>query len=207
MYRNELEIPFQQNISERFLRCVNELINTERPGRIFHLTREPTKDELKFLTNNYSNEISLNRLRQNGAWMLTEGDYESVRVLKEIDERSDISVHYHSKENGRPVLPSLEDIVLAIPHGNNFIISHKGITYFSEIKNHPIAVFPGTLFKLIEVEELKQLFRTFVGKKHDGQEFNVDKCAEEFLKKMGVRIIRKPWNMLPNNPFSGFKIQ
>lgn len=208
MYHQELEIPFQQNISDRFLIVVNQLRKTQEPGRIFDLTREPTKDEMKFLTNNYGNEIGLSRLNKDKTWKIIEGqDEREVKILPEIERISDIIAYYHpARKNLSAILPSLEDVYCVSSKVKNFIISNEGMIYYSEIIKHPKTELPWKPSIYTGLLQLKELFRSLAYQEKDKSEFDMNKFAETFLGKMGVKIIRKRWKELPNNPFSGFKI-
>jgi len=198
----ELEIPFQQNISEEFLTIVNQLRESEEPGRVFELSREPTKDELKFLTAYYKKEIALVRLRQKKDWKMIEGTYDSVTVPTIIDETSDISTHYHPLGVTLltdAALPSLEDVIDITPNAENFIITSEGLTYFSEIKKHPIT---GSPWKPLTLEALVYVYKLF---RNSDPNIDGNKSTESsFLNSMGITVVQKPWQRLPNNPFSGF---
>jgi hypothetical protein len=207
MYHRELEIPFQQNISDKFFDVVSELHKTQEPGRIFDLTREPTKDELKFLVSNYGNEVGLVRLNLSGKqhWKLIEGDYHHVAIPKEIDELSDISVHSHPTEINDLTLPSLGDLLHCNLNGKKFIFNINELMYYSEIEKHPIT---GLAWKPQDVNELRRLYKYYFEVEAGDHKININhyRLEEKFLNTMEVKITRKPWKHLPNNPFSGFKI-
>jgi hypothetical protein len=138
---------------------------------------------------------------------MIEGKYNEVGDTTEIDELSDISIHSHPTDISKsPTLPSFNDLLLINPKGENFIFDADGLIFFSEIKKHPRTELPWRPLLYLGVEQLKESFRFLVSVEKHKPEFNIDKFAETFLEKMGVNIIRKPWKMLSNNPFSGFKI-
>jgi|WetSurMetagenome_2_1015567.scaffolds.fasta_scaffold06955_2 hypothetical protein len=201
---SELYKPFQQHISDRFLKVLNQLRKNEEPKRTFELSNEPTRDELKFLTDNYGNEISLSRIDRK-KWILLEGTYDKVDVKQEIEDISDISAHYHAKRDGLPNLPSLADIFYINKRGKNFILNHEGITYFSEVKKHPLTGLPWKPSPYLGEVQLIELFNLLAHEERKKPEYDAYKFAEIFLGKMGVEIIIKPWKKLPSgNPLSGF---
>jgi hypothetical protein len=200
MQFHELEKPFHQNISEGIANTLKKLKENLRPGTVLDLLQEPTKDDLKFLINNHANEIGLARLVENKQWKIIEGARKMIPST-EIDGMSDISAHSHPRIDKSYYLPSFDDVVYINP-GKNFIIFDEGITYFSEIKKHPITEhsWKPSIYLGIGTEQLRELYWSFIH--YPG----LSKCKikEEFYGKMGVTIIRKSWGELPDNPLSNF---
>jgi len=195
MYSVELETPSQQNISDEFLNIIDQIRETQKPGRMFDLTKEPTKDELKFLTDNYGREIGLVYLIQLRSWVMIEGTKNEVNMPREIDELVAVNAHYHPSEK----LPSIIDVFNINPRGKNFMFTPSDLTYFSGFKIHPITGLP---WKQQDREEITledvAYIDIIISRRYESK--------EKFMHEMGVTIVRKPWQELPNNPFSGFKL-
>jgi len=156
----------------------------------------------------YLNEVGLNRLVQDRKWMLIEGEYDHVGINTELEEASDISAHYHPKDNlpdlpDLPDLPGLSDIFYFNPRAKNFIINHEGLMCFSGIEKHPKTE---CLWRPTDFKEFVSIFLSLRKKRMLEAKFDKYQFDEEFLRRMGVNIVRKSWKMLPDNPFSGFKI-
>lgn len=191
----------QQDISKEFLKIADQLRKTQKPDRMFYLTREPTRDELKFLIDNLRSEIGLVHLIQPESWVMIEGTRGEVRMLRKSDELIDISAHYHpSRRNASTHLPSVLDVLNINPKGKNFVFNRDGLTYFSGFEIHPITGLP---WRQQDREKIGLIQLLYVENSSSKQYVS----REQFLDKMGVKIVRKTWRELPNEkPLSNFSM-
>jgi hypothetical protein len=205
MLRKELGIFLRQDISDRFLKIVKQLRETQKPGRIFNLSRDPNKDELIFLIHSYEKEVGLVRFNQTKEWKIIEGiNSHRVQIPIKIDMKSDISTHSHPLAvAGLRTLPSPDDIININPEAKNIIFDGNGLTFYSGIKRHPKTGLP---WIPQSVKELKQSLEVRYVETKEYFAFLDPDGAEKAYKRMGIEIIRKSWKELPNNPLSGFSL-
>lgn len=207
---HELTKSPQQNISKEFLEVFNQLSQGSRkPDRIFNLTKEPSRDELRFIVNNHRLEIGLVRFGKNKSWKLITGTWK-VSIPAEIADESDILAHTHTHVEGMAELPSPDDVFDRSSGIREFIVHINGVTYSNGIKKHPIT---GEEWKPKDLErDVYPFYWDFVRRQayrlnHDTEDHRTYHQAyrEDVLEKMGVVIVEKTWQELPDkNPLSQF---
>jgi hypothetical protein len=199
MFNRELEIPFQKDVSSEFLDIVNSLRKTRKPGRRFFLAKEPTKDEMELLKNNYRHEIGLlhSTDQLSNCWIVIEGKRHKVEEMPIYSgDLFDICAHYHPHKPRSPEIPSTQDVLNSNPEAMNFVFSPNGLTFYSGFKINPITRL------LWKDEDRKNMTRI--------DELSIDlmsrrfKSREIFLKEMGVNIVKKNWSELTEKPLSNF---
>jgi hypothetical protein len=214
---HELIIPpdiNSHNISKYFLYSFHLIKNRfylDELKKYEPLASEPTKDELKLIIPNFKSEVGLLRLRNTHQWFLIKGDLHEIIIPPALEKKADIIAHTHPSEIALD-LPMTNDVLLVQHKRVEFIIHQNGITYFSGINKNPL-----TEKKLSpkNFEDLDELYESFIKAEvyrldHDTNDKRKyeDAYKEDILDKLGITIIRKTWQELPDkNPLSGFSMQ
>ncbi|KKQ28442.1 MAG: hypothetical protein A3H17_01185 [Candidatus Levybacteria bacterium RIFCSPLOWO2_12_FULL_37_14] len=179
--------------------------------KILSLWQEPTKHELTLLFDNPF-EIAVIRSKNSGEWKALGGRWGEIDDVQSVD--CNIIAHTHQSENdpNNYSLPSLNDVFFATRFdGKCFIVDMRGIFFFTGIKKHPETNKPWRPKKINDLLLLHEAFIWTSLSSQESSDFNESreekllKIEREFLKKIGVIVISKGWEELPNqNPLSSF---
>jgi hypothetical protein len=204
MYR-EVEKPFRQNISDEILIIVNRLIKDPKPGRMFDLSGEPTRDELQFLVNNYNEEVSLTHFTFLKSWVLTEGKKGGREAFRpDVDDVGLVDVLAHNHPNLPEVLttrPSSQDVLNVIPEWKEIVFDIRGMILYSGPRFHPITGLP---WKMEDRDKLTQNDLYFLIRQ--AEKISTDP-EPVIVAKMKPDIVFKTWKEVPRkNPLSNFKL-